>query len=458
MIRLAALLVLLALPAWAQEEGAAAPADEIPIAAANLRDGQIAGRLREILGELGHDEIAVAVSEGVVTLTGTVTEAPDVAAVGDIAARIEGVVAVRNDAQATADLGRRLTPVRDRFVERIERVLTALPLLLVALIVGAAIVWFGLWLARREAPFARLAPNAFIAEIMRQVVRLAFGVLALVAVLDILGATALLGTILGAAGIVGLALGFAVKDTVENFIASIMLSVRQPFAPDDMVEIEGDVGRVIRLTSRATILMNLDGHQVRIPNATVFKARIVNFTRNPESRFEFEIGVAPDADLAAMRKLAEATIASLPFTIQAPPPQAWVDRIGDGAIFLKVAGWIDQRGKSVLVARGEAIRAVKVAVETAGVEVPDTTYRVDVAGLDGGRLSALLSEVEGDEGDPAPSPAPPPSAEEAASQAAASVDATDVRDRTEAALDRLVRVERDRAQPTDLLSADAPEE
>lgn len=58
---------------------------------------------------------------------------------------------------------------------------------------------------------------------------------ALVIALDVMNATALLSTILGAAGIIGLALGFAVRDTVENFIASIMLSIRQPFRPNDTV-------------------------------------------------------------------------------------------------------------------------------------------------------------------------------------------------------------------------------
>ena len=67
----------------------------------------------------------------------------------------------------------------------------------------------------------------------------------IVVALDILGVTALLSTILGAAGIAGLAIGFAVRDTVENFIASVLLSMRQPFRPNDVVEIEGDIGKVI---------------------------------------------------------------------------------------------------------------------------------------------------------------------------------------------------------------------
>ena len=90
----------------------------------------------------------------------------------------------------------------------------------------------GFAIARLRQPRDRFAPNAFIAEIYRQLVRLVFVLTGLVLALDVMNATALLSTILGAAGIIGLALGFAVRDTVENFIASIMLSIRQPFRPN----------------------------------------------------------------------------------------------------------------------------------------------------------------------------------------------------------------------------------
>src|SRR3546814_6600583 len=66
--------------------------------------------------------------------------------------------------------------------------------------------------------------------------------------------------------------------------SDLMLSLRQPFRANDHVVIEGHEGRVVRLTSRATILMTLEGNHLRIPNSTVFKAVILNYTRNPERR------------------------------------------------------------------------------------------------------------------------------------------------------------------------------
>ncbi|MEX0370434.1 MAG: mechanosensitive ion channel family protein, partial [Tateyamaria sp.] len=260
--------------------------------------------------------------------------------------------------------------------------------------------------------------------------------------LDILGATALLGTILGAAGIVGLAIGFAVRDTVENFIASIMLSIRQPFRPNDVVEIEGDIGKVIRLTSRATIILSFDGNHIRIPNSTVFKSRIVNYSTNTERRFQFEIGVSSDADLAEVRRMTEETVSGLPFVLKEPAPMSWIERIGDGAIFLSVTGWIDQQATSLVRAKGEALRLVKARIEGAGIEVPDTTYRVQL-------LAATAATTVTDT-----TPTPP----EIRPQSPKETKAEDVTDTSDAALEKLVEAERSDPEAPDLLTETAPKE
>ena len=449
----ALLAALLAAPAAAQDTPAPAPAPEAegptgPIAVEEGagQDAAIERRIRGIVAELdGYEDVTVSVSEGIVTLAG---EAVDGAAVGrldDLVGRVEGVVAIENGVQASADVARRLDPAIERFRVRGEQFLAFLPLLAIALAVFGLIVAVGALVARWRWPWERVAPNAFVAEVYRQIARLAFVILGAVVALDILNATALIGTILGAAGILGLAIGFAVRDTVENFIASVMLSFRQPFRPNDLVEIEGDMGKVVRLTSRATILLDLNGNQIRIPNATVFKARTINYSRNHERRFLFEIGVASDADLARVRDLATRTVAELPFTLAEPAAASWIDRIGDGAVILQVTGWVDQRAFDFIQARGEALRVVKAAIEAMGVEVPDTTYRVQLLG----RGAATVTEVDAEEaGRDAARPDRPPPAEGPPMEPA----------HTERALERMVAAERDDPRKPDLLDASAPEE
>ena len=456
MIRiLLVLAALLAAPAAAQETEGAAPAGPIAAEEDAGSDAAIERRLTGILSELdGFDGVQVSVSEGVVTFTGETVDGVALERLDEIGGRVEGVVAVENEAIASADVSERLDPAIARIRDRTAQAIAFLPLLGIALAVFLLIAGLGWLVSRARWPWDRLAPNAFVASIYRQLAWIAFVILGAVVALDILNAVALLGTILGAAGIVGLAIGFAVRDTVENFIASVMLSFRQPFNPGDVVEIEGDRGKIVRLTSRATVLLDFDGNQILIPNATVFKSRLVNFTRNDERRFQFEIGVAPDADLEGIRTLIRETLGAAPFVLEQPAPLVWIDRIGDGAIFLQVTGWIDQRESNIVVARGEALRLSKAAVEGAGVEVPDTTYRVTLLPGGGG-----LSVTEAAED--APAPAPSDGLDEARIEAArrAGARVADVSDAgTDAALDRIVHAERAQAADRDLLDANARRE
>lgn len=343
------------------------------------QDAAIALRMREILSELGnYDDVTVTVSEGVVTLRGTTTSAVEAVELDPLASRIQGVVAVRNQVTETTDIGQRLNPAIERFRARIDQFVVFFPLALIAGVAFVLVVFIGFAIARLRQPWERLAPNTFIAEIYRQLLRIAFVIFGIVIALDILNATALLSTILGAAGIIGLALGFAVRDTVENFIASVMLSFRQPFRPNDTVEINGDVGKVIRLTSRATILLSFDGNHIRIPNSTVFKSRIINYSQNAERRFMFSITVERDADLQETRALVAKVVQELPFVLAEPTAQTWIEALHPSGIEFVITGWVDQNETSIVLAKGEALRQVKLAIQGAGIVIPDATQAIQL--------------------------------------------------------------------------------
>ena len=361
-------------PSVAQE--AAGPIATVSSAEA---DAQVANRLRDILGELGdYTDVTVVVSDGVVTFRGTTETTALATELDALALRMDGVVAVRNEVSETADLARRLDPAWDRFQARVDQILIKLPLILVAAALFALVVAIGIVVARARWPWDNLAPNAFIANIYRQLVRIVFVIIGIVLALDVLNATALLGTILGAAGIVGLAIGFAVRDTVENFIASVLLSFRQPFRPNDTIEINGDQGKVIRLTSRATILLSFDGNQIRIPNATVFKSRIVNFSKNAERRFKFEVLIDRNADLGAAKDLIVTELQGMPFVIGTPAAATWIDRLEPSGAVLVVAGWVDQNQTSLTLAQSEAIRMVKRVLQDAGIGLVDATQVISM--------------------------------------------------------------------------------
>lgn len=444
-MRLLVLLLLLWAPAMAAAQDTDQPTGAISVEDSATQDAAIAVRIRDILGELeGYGKVTVTVSSGIVTLRGTTLDGTAAARLNELVGRVEGVVAIENEVTETTDVVERLNPAVERFKDRVQQGLAFLPLAGVAVLAFVIVVAGGFAITRWRRPWDRLAPNSFISDIYRQLIRLAFVVGGIVVALDILGAAALLSTILGAAGIVGLAISFAVRDTVENFIASVMLSIRQPFRPNDTVEIEGDIGKVIRLTSRATILLSFDGNHIRIPNATVFKSRIVNYSRNDERRFVFDLGVAPGTDLAAAQELALRTVGGLPFVLDVPAPAVWVEAIGDSTISVRITAWIAQHQTGFASARGEAIRLCMAAFDAAGIAMPEPTFRI----VPQGAFGAAMPEP----GAARPAEPQPP---------AAFVEVAEVQDVqavAEQELERIVQAERAQLGDDDLLNRDAPRE
>ena len=224
-----------------------------------------------------------------------------------------------------------LDVVAQRLLDEAYRLLAALPLLALALLVIALSWLIGGWLSRRSVLDHVARRNPFLRDLARTTARWAVTGAGVLVALEIMDATALVGAVLGTAGVLGVALGFAFKETLENYLAGILMSLRQPFAPRDHVVIDGNEGLVVALTSRATILMTPDGNHLRLPNALVFRSVTLNYTRNPSRRFEFDVGVAGAEDLLKAQRVGIDTLAALDGVLADPPPRAHIAGLGDSS-------------------------------------------------------------------------------------------------------------------------------
>ncbi|GAA4867753.1 mechanosensitive ion channel family protein [Luteimonas vadosa] len=272
-----------------------------------------------------------------------------------------------------------LQPVADRVMEQGQELLAGLPMFVVAL----AIVWlawrFGGWLSRRQALQHVADRNPFLRELARTTVRWLILLAGVLIALEILEATALVGAVLGTAGVLGVAIGFAFKDILENYIAGILMSLRQPFAPRDHVVIDGNEGVIVALNSRATILMTLDGNHLRLPNALVFRSVTLNYTRNPSRRFHFEVGIGVEEDLVEAQEIGVRELQRIDGILADPPPRAMITALGDSNVQVRYQAWVDQRSHDFLLVKSESIRRVKLALEDAGMDMPEPIYRVQMS-------------------------------------------------------------------------------
>ncbi|QOD12702.1 mechanosensitive ion channel [Psychrobacter sp. 28M-43] len=341
------------------------------------KDNDIRQRISGIFSEIeGLQAVNVSVTQGVVTLTGETANEKKAQQAINLTNRLTDVVTVEDRINRTLDVQENVSTVYQGLKAQVTNLVKALPLLLVGIVIFALVAWFGSWLSNRKKMWQRLTPNPFVAELLSQTVKVIFIIFGLILGLSLIGAETILGTLLGGAGVIGIAVGFAVKDTIENYIASLMLSIRQPFRARDHIVINGQEGIVVRLTSRATILMTLDGNQLRIPNAEVFKGTILNYTKNPERRFTFELGVDANDDPLAAIKVGLDAIHTLAFVLDEPKAIAVITNVGDSNIVLEFQVWVDQSETDFAKARSIAIRETKHALEDKGFSLPEPIYRL----------------------------------------------------------------------------------
>ncbi|MFO7704426.1 MAG: mechanosensitive ion channel family protein [Halopseudomonas sp.] len=373
---LATLIVLLAWIAPAHGQEANAAEAEIRVVDAP-QDEAIQQRLAQVLGAIdGLDAIAIEVNAGVVTLSGDVSSARAARDIRDIASRVEGVIYVQNRLDDEVNISARVQPLTRRLKEMSASALHTLPVAMVALAIVIAFAFLGWWVGNHATWLRRIGLSELAANLGKRIVRLLLTAIGFVIALEIMDATALVGAILGIAGVAGIAVGFAFRNIVENYLAGVLLSARNPFGIGDQVEVGAFNGKVMRLTSRDTVLMTRDGNHLRIPNSLIITSAMTNFSRNPLRRFEFNVSISTLHDLAKTRQLGIEALRGIPGVLADPEPQGLVMELGESSVQLRFLAWIDQRDSDFQKSRSEAIRILKATFDQAAIVTPEATYRV----------------------------------------------------------------------------------
>ncbi|MEH6831218.1 MAG: mechanosensitive ion channel domain-containing protein, partial [Sulfitobacter sp.] len=261
------------------------PHREVSVAP-DVRDSEIADRLSRILvASEWFNSVTVSVREGIVFLDGQTETEERKDWARQLALRTEGVVAVVNRIEVQPQISWDLTPTW-REIERLaNRVQWFAPLSVVSLI----ILLFAWILSRGVAALARHSlrrriESPLLLQLVARSLSIPVILIGVYLVLQVAGLTRLALTVLGGTGLIGIVLGLAFREIAENSLASILLSIRNPFRAGDWIQVGEHQGIVQSLNMRTTVLLTLDGNHVQIPNALVFKSIIKNFSTNPNRR------------------------------------------------------------------------------------------------------------------------------------------------------------------------------
>jgi len=189
--------------------------------------------------------------------------------------------------------------------------------------------------------------------------------------LRLAGLTEFAVAIMSGTGLIGLILGFAFRDIAENFIASLLLSVQRPFKIDDVIEVDGRLGVIKKVTARATTLVDYDGNHIQIPNATVYKNTIKNLTANPKMRGKVEIGIGYDNDIRSAQTLALNIANKQTAVLNDPPAQVLIKNLGSSTINFILYFWVNSEQHSPLKVSSQLMRELVNEFTEQNISMPD---------------------------------------------------------------------------------------
>jgi len=363
---------------WAlsEEKVSAAPAkvDVNPVA----HDEEISERLQSVLRATKlFTEPRVRVEEGIVFLSGRADSDELKKWAGDLARNTQDVVAVTNEMEVTEPSAWDFSSTRIGLSGLWRDVVRSLPFFALGLLILVLSIGAGILTTRAMRTFLN---SRIRARLLQNVIARGVGALVILSgtyiILRVSGLTQLAMTVVGGTGLIGLAVGIAFRDITENFLASIFLSMQSPFETGDLVEISGVMGYVQQLNMRTTVLMTLEGNIVQIPNASVYKSNIRNFTSNTNRREDFTVGIGYEDVISEAQQIARNVLVQHPAVLSTPEPSVLVDSLGQATVTLRIYFWLDGREHSWLKVRSSVIRLVKRAFQQNGISMPDEAREV----------------------------------------------------------------------------------
>lgn len=184
-----------------------------------------------------------------------------------------------------------------------------------------------------------------------------------------------IGPLVGALGIGGFALAFALRDTLENLISGVILQLRQPFDYNDIVELGEYEGSVTDIDLRSVSMTLFSGEHVIIPSKEVLQNPIENWTKNPTRRIDVDVGVSYDVEVERACELIARALTDVDGVLSHPAPDCVFSGFGDSSINLTARVWYESRGPYFDVLRRTA-QTLQTALASEGVEIPFPTRSI----------------------------------------------------------------------------------
>ncbi len=245
-------------------------------------------------------------------------------------------------------------------------------------LVLAAVVFLlflgGAWAAKRAViGLAQRRDRGNLGTLLGGFVKWAVIVLGLLVVATIVFPSVKPADVLATLGVGSVAIGFAFKDILQNWLSGLLILYRQPFRSGDQIKSGEFEGTVERIEARATLIKTYDGQRVVIPNTDIYTRAVVVRTAFPMRRSEYDVGIGYGDDVEEACRVILGAMRQVEGVRSDPEPEAFAWALDASSVNIKVRWWSDSQRASVVHVQGRVLTAVKRALSEAGIDLPFPT-------------------------------------------------------------------------------------
>jgi small conductance mechanosensitive channel len=178
-------------------------------------------------------------------------------------------------------------------------------------------------------------------------------------------------------GISGVAIGFAFRDILQNFLAGILILLTEPFQIDDQIVFKDFEGTVENIQTRATTIRTYDGRRIVIPNSELFTNSVTVNTAFENRRLEYDVGIGYGDDIDRAKQLMLQAIHSIDSVLIDPSPEVLVMELAESTVNIRARWWIKPpRRADALDSRDKVISAIKKKLVANGIDLPFPTQQI----------------------------------------------------------------------------------
>ncbi len=243
-----------------------------------------------------------------------------------------------------------------------------LPKLAIALVVFALIVILAGFIRKLVSRVATLKANKSIGIALGRLAHVAVIFLGLLVAVAVITPSVDAGDLLQILGVGSVAIGFAFRDILQNFLAGLIILFRRPFVVGDWIKFSSYEGIVRDISTRSTWIKTFSGRDVSIPNGELFTNPVMVMTKDPLIRGDYAFGIAYDADIDKAEAVILETLKSFDTIRTDKEPDVGVTDLADSAVVLTARWWTTTA--DAYTTKLAVLKAVKKALDAAEIEIP----------------------------------------------------------------------------------------